>query len=44
VFGPLLANLKLFGAEMRRWRIALDILILAASAVMAATGTVWAFL
>ncbi|SPO27405.1 related to amino acid transport protein [Ustilago trichophora] len=44
VFGPLLANLKLFGAEMRGWRIAVDVGILAMSAVMAATGTAWAFL
>lgn len=44
VFGPLLANLKLFGGEMKTWRIALDVFILAMSAVMATTGTVWAFL
>lgn len=44
VFGPLLANLKLFGGEMRAWRIGVDVMILAASAVMAGTGTVWAFL
>ena len=44
VFGPLLANLKLFGKEMKRWRIALDIFILTLSLVMAGTGTVWAFL
>ncbi|KAJ1023525.1 hypothetical protein NDA16_003142 [Ustilago loliicola] len=44
VFGPLLANLKLFSGEMRRWRIAVDVGILGMSAVMAATGTVWAFL
>ncbi|KAJ1599209.1 hypothetical protein NDA14_004314 [Ustilago hordei] len=44
VFGPLLANLKLFGGEMRWWRIAMDVVILAMSALIAATGTVWAFL
>lgn len=44
VFGPLLANLKLFGREMRWWRIAVDVVILGLSAVMAALGTVWAFL
>ncbi|TKY86186.1 hypothetical protein EX895_005011 [Sporisorium graminicola] len=44
VFGPLLASLKLFGAEMQAWRIAVDVLILGLSAVMAATGTVWSFL
>ncbi|SNX85493.1 related to amino acid transport protein [Melanopsichium pennsylvanicum] len=44
VFGPLLANLKLFGAEMRWWRVSVDLLILGISAVMACTGTVWAFL
>lgn len=44
VFGPLLASLKLFGSEMRAWRIAMDVCILGMSAVMAATGTVWAFL
>lgn len=44
VFGPLLANLKLFGAQMRAWRIALDVAILGMSAVMATTGTIWAFL
>lgn len=44
VFGPLIANLKLFGAEMKRWRIGVDVTILAISAVMAGTGTVWTFL
>ncbi|CBQ72713.1 related to amino acid transport protein [Sporisorium reilianum SRZ2] len=44
VFGPLLASLQLFGNEMRAWRVALDVAILGVSAVMAATGTVWAFL
>lgn len=44
VFGPLLASLKLFGGEMQGWRIAVDVAILGMSAVMAATGTVWAFL
>lgn len=44
VFGPLLANLKLFGSEMKAYRIAIDVGILAISALMAATGTVWAFL
>ncbi|PWN49277.1 hypothetical protein IE53DRAFT_317914 [Violaceomyces palustris] len=44
VFGPLLANLKLFQKEMKGWRVALDLVILAVSFVMAITGTVWAFL
>ncbi|PWY97614.1 hypothetical protein BCV70DRAFT_221450 [Testicularia cyperi] len=44
VFGPLLANLKLFGKDMKTWRIGVDVVILSISAVMAGTGTVWAFL
>ncbi|GAC94538.1 amino acid transporter [Pseudozyma hubeiensis SY62] len=44
VFGPLLANLRLFGKEMRGWRVAVDVGILGLSAIMAASGTVWAFL
>ncbi|EST04772.1 Amino acid transporter, transmembrane [Kalmanozyma brasiliensis GHG001] len=44
VFGPLLANLRLFGKEMRAWRVGVDVIILGVSGVMAVTGTIWAFL
>ncbi|CAD6971212.1 unnamed protein product [Tilletia controversa] len=44
VFGPLLAHLRIFHSQMPRWRIVLDIGILAVSLVAAALGTVWSFL
>ncbi|KAE8270068.1 hypothetical protein A4X09_0g2280 [Tilletia walkeri] len=44
VFGPLIAHLRIFHRSMPRWRIALDIGILAVSLVAAALGTVWSFL
>ncbi|EPQ28176.1 uncharacterized protein PFL1_04503 [Pseudozyma flocculosa PF-1] len=44
ILGPLLANFALFGAELPRWRVVVDLVVLALSAVLAALGTVWAFL
>ncbi|KAK0563146.1 hypothetical protein OC861_004963 [Tilletia horrida] len=44
VFGPLLAHLRIFHRSMSKWRIAVDIAILAVSFVAATFGTIWSFL
>lgn len=43
VIGPLLVKLKLFGQEMSKVNIGIDLLILATSALAAVVGTIWTF-